>query len=414
MITDENEMLSSKESPMQRRKNYNRTSGGKVNSSRSFTKKKTTLEPDFEAPLERTATATAVMSMSGEEEWQVLDSEAISDEADKADIQEMWNADAEVDSESEEETREFAKDNGENESAGGFKGDSRFSSRQSEDVLGLYFREIGKIPLLTERETSALAARMEEARSRRDMAAFEEARAELVTANLRLVVALAKRFSHCGMSLLDLIQAGNIGLMKAAEGFDYKRGFKFSTYASQWIKASIRRVISNQMRTIRLPINLIPIVHKVDNIKRELTRKLGRTPTMAEIAAESGLSKKKVRLLEEVPQHALPFDSPVNAEMSELPLSEMLNPPEDLSPAEMTDKHLFEEKLEALMKNALDEREQEVLSLRYGLKDGMQYTQAEIAECMHLSRQRVSQIEERALMRLRRHDQCRELRNHLN
>jgi RNA polymerase primary sigma factor len=388
---------------MQKRKNYNRTSGGKAGSrSRSFEKRKTASEPSFDASLEHTATSSAVMSMPAE----------ISDEADSTDIQEMWNIDVKADYE-EEETAEPEEDSEEESSPDDLR-ENRFSGRHSEDALGLYFREIGKIPLLTEKETITLAARMEEARNRDDMAAFEEAKSELITANLRLVVALAKRFSHCGMSLLDLIQAGNIGLMKAAEGFDYKRGFRFSTYASQWIKASIRRVISNQMRTVRLPINLIPVVHKVENIRRELTRKLGRTPTMAEIAAETGLNKKKVRLVEDIPQHAMSFDSPVNAEMTELPLSEMLNAPEELSPAEQTDKHLFEERLGTLMKDALDEREQEVLSLRYGLKDGMQYTQAEIAKYMHLSRQRVSQIEERALMRLRRHELCHDLRHFLN
>lgn len=390
---------------MHRRRNDNPTSGRKVNRrSLSFRRRGPVLESGLEDSLEDT-TPTAAAITAPSEGRREPDFEDISDGAERSDFQETWTRGVEY----EDKTQDFAETGAVDESE-----DDRFSSRQSEDVLGLYFREIGKIPLLTESETSSLAARMEEARSRHDMAAFEQAKAELVTANLRLVVALAKRFSHCGMSLLDLIQAGNIGLMKAAEGFDYKRGFKFSTYASQWIKASIRRVISNQMRTVRLPINLVPVVHKVESIRRELTRKLGRTPTTAEIAAESGLTKKKVRLLEDIPQHALSFDSPVNAEIPELPLSEMLTSPEDLSPAELTDKHLFEEKLETLMKSALDEREQEVLSLRYGLKDGMQYTQAEIAECMHLSRQRVSQIEERALMRLRRHELCHGLRNYLN
>ena len=283
-----------------------------------------------------------------------------------------------------------------------------------EDLLRLYFRDIGKIPLLTDQEVIHLAQKIEKARKKNDKATWGKAKSELVSANLRLVVSIAKKFSNCGMPLLDLIQAGNMGLMKAVDGFDYKMGFKFSTYASKWIQASITRTISNQVRTVRIPVNVIPALKKVERTSHKLTRELGRRPTITELAKSSGVESEKIRSMAEIPQRSISLDFPVDGDNGDCTLGEILGDTQTPSTADTVDKHFFREHLESVMKDALDQREQEVLRLRYGLEDGTEHTQSEIAEYLRLSRQRVSQIENKALLRLRHHMRSNSLRSFLN
>lgn len=283
-----------------------------------------------------------------------------------------------------------------------------------EDLLRLYFRDIGKIPLLSDQGVIDIAKRIEKARKKKDKAALRKAKSELVTANLRLVVSIAKKFSNCGMPLLDLIQAGNMGLMKAVDGFDYTMGFKFSTYASKWIQASITRTISNQVRTVRIPVNVIPALKRVDRTSRKLARELGRRPTISEVSKGSGVDRDKIRSMAEIPQRSISLDFPVDGENGDCTLGEILGDTHSPSTADVVDKHFFREHLATVMKDALDDREQEVLRLRYGLEDGTERTQSEIAEYLNLSRQRVSQIENKALMRLRHHARSTSLRNFLN
>lgn len=283
-----------------------------------------------------------------------------------------------------------------------------------EDLLRLYFRDIGKIPLLSDQDVIRLAKKMERALRRKDRATMRKTKEELVSANLRLVVSIAKKFSSCGMPLLDLIQAGNTGLMKAVDGFNYKLGFKFSTYASKWIQAAITRTISNQVRTVRIPVNVIPALKKVDRASRKLKRELGRRPTITEIAKDSGVESEKVRSMAKIPQRSISLDFPVDGENGDCTLGEILGDTHSPSTTETVDKHFFREELELVMSEALDKREQEVLKLRYGLKDGTEHTQSEIAEYLKLSRQRVSQIENKALLRLRHHMGSQSLRSFLN
>jgi len=284
----------------------------------------------------------------------------------------------------------------------------------SEDLLRLYFKDIGRISLLSGKEVIELAKKIERAKKKKDKATVTKAKKKLVSANLRLVVSIAKKFSNCGMPLLDLIQAGNTGLMKAVDGFNYKLGFKFSTYASKWIQAAITRTISNQVRTVRIPVNVIPALRKVDRASRKLSRELGRRPTTAEIATDSGIDSEKVRSMACIPQRAISLDFPVDGDNSDCTLGEILGDTHSVSTTEIVDKHFFREELDTVLTDALDEREQEVLSMRYGLHDGMEHTQSEIAEHLNLSRQRVSQIENKALMRLRHHTSSQSLRNFLN
>jgi len=287
-------------------------------------------------------------------------------------------------------------------------------SSSGEDLLRLYFRDIGKIPLLTDQEVIKLAKALERARKKNNKSMMTKAKRKLVSANLRLVVSIAKKFSNCGMPLLDLVQAGNIGLMKAVDGFDYKLGFKFSTYASKWIQAAITRTISNQVRTVRIPVNVIPALKKVDRSVRKLNGKLGRKPTASEIAEDTGVEREKVNSMALIPQCSISLDFPVDGDNGDCTLSEILGDTQNPSPPELVDRHFFREELQAVMSDALDEREQEVLRLRYGLDDGVEHTQSEIADHLRLSRQRVSQIENRALLRLRHHLGSQSLRNFLN
>ena len=283
-----------------------------------------------------------------------------------------------------------------------------------EDLLRLYFKDIGKISLISDQEVVRLAKMIETAEKRDDKATMTKAKKRLVSANLRLVVSIAKKFSNSGMPLLDLIQAGNIGLMKAVDGFNYKLGFKFSTYASKWIQAAITRTISNQVRTVRIPVNVIPALKKVDRSNRKLTGELGRRPTTTELAKDAGVEAEKVRSMARIPQRAISPDLPVDGDNGDCTLGEILGDTSSPTTGEIVDKNFFREELEAMMGEALDEREREVLTMRYGLNDGSEHTQSEIAEYLNLSRQRVSQIESKALLRLRHHLGNQSLRSFLN
>jgi RNA polymerase primary sigma factor len=287
-------------------------------------------------------------------------------------------------------------------------------SSSGEDLLRLYFRDIGRIPLLTNQEVIKLAKELERARKKGNKSTMTKVKKKLVSSNLRLVVSIAKKFSNCGMPLLDLVQAGNIGLMKAVDGFDYKLGFKFSTYASKWIQAAITRTISNQVRTVRIPVNVIPAMKKVDRSVQKLNGKLGRRPTNAEVAKEAGVDHDKIRSMALIPQRSISLDFPIDGENSDCTFAEILGDSQTPSPPEVVDKHFFREELQSVMVEALDEREQKVIRLRYGLDDGVEHTQSEIADHLNLSRQRVSQIENRALLRLRHHLGSQSLRSFLN
>jgi RNA polymerase primary sigma factor len=284
----------------------------------------------------------------------------------------------------------------------------------SEDLLRLYFKDIGKISLLSDEEVIHLCKMMERAKKKKDKATATKAKKRLVSANLRLVISIAKKFSNCGMPLLDLIQAGNIGLMKAVDGFNYKLGFKFSTYASKWIQAAITRTISNQVRTVRIPVNVIPTLKKVDRASRRLNNELGRRPTTDELAKDTGVESDKVRAMARIPQRAISLDLPVDGDNGDCTLGEILGDTFSPTTGDIVDKHFFSEQLGAVMKEALDERECEVLTMRYGLNGESEHTQSEIADHLNLSRQRVSQIENKALMRMRHHLGKNSLRSFLN
>jgi RNA polymerase primary sigma factor len=337
-----------------------------------------------------------------------------------------FEADIEVSEEIEGLEPLWAKDNDNESEAEGSKSARKESEKPEarepvsggrstrEDLLRLYFKDIGKIALLSDEEVVHLCKMIERANKRKDKATVTKAKKRLVSANLRLVISIAKKFSNCGMPLLDLIQAGNIGLMKAVDGFNYKLGFKFSTYASKWIQAAITRTISNQVRTVRIPVNVIPTLKKVDRSSRKLNRELGRRPTTDELAKETGVESDKVRAMTRIPQRAISLDLPVDGENGDCTLGEILGDTFSPTTGEIVDKHFFSEQLNAIMREALDERECEVLTMRYGLDGENEHTQSEIADHLNLSRQRVSQIENKALLRMRHHMGKNSLKNFLN
>ncbi|MBU1164354.1 RNA polymerase sigma factor RpoD/SigA [Patescibacteria group bacterium] len=278
----------------------------------------------------------------------------------------------------------------------------------SGELLRIYFKDIARIKLLSHKEVVELYKQIERATKKKDNATITKAKKKVVTANLRLVVSIAKKFSNCGMSLLDLIQAGNTGLIKAADGYKYKLGFKFSTYASKWIQVAITRTISNQVRTVRIPVNVITLLRTVSTSNRKLSRKLGRKPKNEEIAVDTGVDEKKINAMAKVLQRSISLDYQIDGGGgiegigdSEITIGDILGIANVETPDMLVDKNFFVEAIQHVLEEALDDREIEVLKLRYGLLDGVEHTQTEIAEHLNLSRQRISQIENKALLKLR-------------
>jgi RNA polymerase primary sigma factor len=261
----------------------------------------------------------------------------------------------------------------------------------SDDPLHLYLKEIGNARLLTPEEEVALTKRAQ----RKDM----QARCRLIEANLRLVVSIAKRYRHSGLPFLDLIQEGNLGLMKAVERYDYRQGNKFSTYATWWIRQSITRAIADQGRTIRLPMYLVDLMYRVRHAQLELVQEVRREPTSGELAAEVGLSAQKVRRIIQAHQETLSLEMPVGLD-DDMLLADYVKDENDVTPVEAVGKLMQMENLETLL-GQLTQRERRVMVMRYGLGGGDPQTYDEIGRYHNLSRERIRQIEHKALTKLR-------------
>ncbi|HGE73079.1 TPA: sigma-70 family RNA polymerase sigma factor [Candidatus Poribacteria bacterium] len=261
------------------------------------------------------------------------------------------------------------------------------------DALDLYLKEIGNIPLLNAEQENELACRIREG----DM----DARRTMIVSNLRLVVNIAKRFLGRGVELTDLIAEGNLGLINAVDKFDPCRGNKFSTYASWWIRQAISRSIADQGRTVRLPVHVTDLVNKWLRVSRILTQKLGRRPTVSEIANEMGVSEEKVKQIAKLAQKPASLESRVN-DPDEVELLDLLADINAVSPIDQIDQELQCEEIEKLLEENLKEREKEIISLRFGLKDDIPRTLEQIGEMYGLTRERVRQIEEEAIKKLRK------------
>ena len=259
------------------------------------------------------------------------------------------------------------------------------------DPVRMYLREIGKVSLLTAAEEVDLAKRMEEG----DV----EAKKRLINANLRLVVSIAKKYIGRGMLFLDLIQEGNLGLIRAVEKFDYRRGFKFSTYATWWIRQAITRAIADQARTIRVPVHMVETINKMVRVSRLLVQELGREPSDQEIANKMGIEPSRVEEIRRISQLPVSLETPIGEE-EDSQLGDFIEDHDLPSPDEAAAGHLLHEQIEEML-NTLSEREREVLHFRFGLEDGHSYTLEEVGKKFNVTRERIRQIEAKALRKLR-------------
>ena len=273
-----------------------------------------------------------------------------------------------------------------------------------DDPIRLYLREIGKIPLLTPEQEMDLAKRMSEG--------DEDARRQMSEANLRLVVSIAKRYVGRGMHLLDLIQEGNLGLMKAVEKFDYTKGYKFSTYATWWIRQAITRAIADQARTIRIPVHMVETINRVLRTSHSMVQKLGREPTTDEIAQELHMEVSKVEEILKIAQEPVSLETPIGEE-EDSHLGDFIQDDEASQPSEEASYTLLREQLEDVL-STLTPREEEVLRMRFGLRDGKPHTLEEVGKEFDVTRERIRQIESKALRKLRHPSRSKKLRDFLN
>ena len=281
--------------------------------------------------------------------------------------------------------------------------ESSFEGVSVDDPVRMYLREIGRIPLLTYEEELELAKRILEG--------DEEAKQKLAESNLRLVVSIAKKYVGRGMLFLDLIQEGNMGLMKAVEKFDYTKGFKFSTYATWWIKQAITRAIADQARTIRIPVHMVETINKLIRTSRHLLQQLGREPTTEEIAQEMEISVEKVAEIQKIAQDPVSLETPIGEE-DDSHLGDFIQDEDSPAPHDAASYTLLREQLEEVM-NTLTPREAKVLKLRFGLEDGKSRTLEEVGREFNVTRERIRQIEAKALRKLRHPSRSKKLKDYM-
>ena len=286
--------------------------------------------------------------------------------------------------------------------------EEEYENAKLDDPVRMYLKEIGKIPLLTPEEEFEVAKDLVS----EDEKARDAARKRMSEANLRLVVSIAKRYVGRGMQLLDLIQEGNLGLMKAVEKFDYTKGYKFSTYATWWIRQSITRAIADQARTIRIPVHMVETINKVLRTSHSMVQSLGREPTTQEIAAELHMDVQKVEEILKIAQEPVSLETPIGEE-DDSHLGDFIQDDEASQPAEEASYTLLREQLEEVLKT-LTPREEEVLRMRFGLIDGKPHTLEEVGKKFDVTRERIRQIESKALRKLRHPSRSKKLRDFLN
>ena len=273
-----------------------------------------------------------------------------------------------------------------------------------DDPVKMYLKDIGRVPLLSADDEIELARKMQEG--------DEEAKKKLSEANLRLVVSIAKRYVGRGMLFLDLIQEGNLGLMKAVEKFDYQKGFKFSTYATWWIRQAITRAIADQARTIRIPVHMVETINKLTRVSRLLTQRYGREPTPAEIAKEMNISEERVREIQKIAQDPVSLETPIGEE-EDSHLGDFIEDETTTTPSDSVSTTMLKETLLSVL-NSLTPREEKVLRLRYGVDDGRPRTLEEVVKEFNVTRERIRQIEAKALRKLRHPSRSKHLKDFLD
>jgi RNA polymerase primary sigma factor len=274
----------------------------------------------------------------------------------------------------------------------------------SDDSVRLYLREIGKIPLLTAEEELALAKKV--------VAGNKRAKDKMAEANMRLVVSIAKRYVGRGLDLLDLIQEGNTGLLRAVEKFDPDKGFKFSTYATWWIRQAITRAIADQARTIRIPVHMVETINKLLRTQRRLTQELNREPTNEEIAKEMDIDEEKVEHIMKIKQDIHSLDQSVRDDEEDSVLGDFVEDEETITPEESAAGQLLKEQVKDLL-GGLSDREQKIIRLRFGLEDGKSHTLEEVGQEFSVTRERIRQIEAKALAKLRKHKEAKRLLDYI-
>jgi RNA polymerase primary sigma factor len=282
--------------------------------------------------------------------------------------------------------------------------DTSYIDDIADDSVRLYLREIGKIPLLNAEEELALAQRVKSGE--------KKAKDQMAEANMRLVVSIAKRYVGRGLDLLDLIQEGNTGLLRAVEKFDPDRGFKFSTYATWWIRQAITRAIADQARTIRIPVHMVETINKLLRTQRRLTQELNREPTNEEIAAAMDMEVDKVEHIMKIKQDISSLDASVRDDEEDSVLGDFIEDEDTKTPTESASEQLLKEQVKQIL-GTLTEREQKILKLRFGLEDGKSHTLEEVGQEFSVTRERIRQIEAKALAKLRKHKDTRKLHEYL-
>ncbi len=363
--------------------------------------------PEAERDIDQLDEAHAALQAAGIEVVDTVDAEDASED-------ELEETEAEIESDS---LAELGQD------------DTYLSAIDADDTIGLYLKEIGRVPLLTAAEEVSLAKRMEKARFARErlargglmpkkraelQAVVEDgmaAREHLITANSRLVISVAKKYIGRGVPFLDLIQEGNIGLIRAAKKFDYHRGHKFSTYATWWIRQAVTRAIADQGRTIRVPVHMGDQINKMLRVSHQLTQDLGREPTTEELGDALSVTAKKVESIIQIARRPLSLETPTDEEEDSV-LGDFIQDEDSPEPVEIATHNLLREQIAEVL-NGLPPREVRILQLRYGLLDGESYTLEEVGKKMGVTRERVRQIEAQALSRLRHPSHRRKLRDYL-
>ncbi|MEK9164559.1 MAG: RNA polymerase sigma factor RpoD [Chloroflexota bacterium] len=365
--------------------------------------------PDAERDIEQLEEAYAALQVAGIE---LVDASSVQGDPSDDDIEE-------VEEEEENTLRDLTQD------------DTYLSAIDADDTIGLYLKEIGRVPLLVAAQEVSLAKRMEKMKFARERLAKSigkltarqrsqlrrviddgwAAREHLITANSRLVISVAKKYMGRGVPFLDLIQEGNIGLIRAAKKFDYKRGHKFSTYATWWIRQAVTRAIADQGRTIRVPVHMGDQINKLLRVSHSLTQELGRDPTVEELADALAVTPKKVESMIQIARRPLSLETPTDEEEDSV-LGDFIQDEDSPAPVEVATKNLLREQIQEVL-STLPPREVRILQLRYGLLDGESYTLEEVGKKMGVTRERVRQIEAQALSRLRHPSHRRKLRDYL-
>jgi RNA polymerase primary sigma factor len=284
--------------------------------------------------------------------------------------------------------------------------DTSYLDDISDDSVRLYLREIGKIPLLSAEEELALANRV--------VAGEKKAKDMMAEANMRLVVSIAKRYSGRGLDFLDLIQEGNTGLLRAVEKFDPSKGFKFSTYATWWIRQAITRAIADQARVIRIPVHMVETINKLLRTQRRMTQELNREPTIDELAKEMEMEPEKIEYVMKIKQDVNSLDAAVRDDEEDSVLGDFIEDEDTKSPDEAATEQLLKEQVQGILESALSERELKIIKMRFGLEDGKNHTLEEVGHEFAVTRERIRQIEAKALAKLRKHKDAKKLYEYLS